>query len=532
MANLEDKGIAMSAILPPPPIFKPTIIQMQRSGSVVSRGSTKSELPQRIDTGPMKRCNNVQSPTITTLNSNYLTSSFVSNEDYNNKFIRQSPSISPMTYYTDPPQTNGSGKLLNGATSSRPRKRRRSSQISSREELEQKRRELRAQHSIIEKKRRIKMNREFEALKFLVPACRASILNGLNENSFENSNMMHKLTILQSTVEYIKYLHLVIQLLKLQMLTPKSTRQLFKEWFRRNNNLKFVEFDLDLQKYRNIEKKFDFEDMFMEVWRNDGQVPPNRKDPIALEIAQLLSSESIEYDRPKVESETPRHNHRAHQSSISSASDQIHSGSKRLEQTPPVQNAISHSNTEGEQPTTPLHSLNRKKSMLIDLPPPYPSTMCTNRGSVYNSLPSYKLDRFADPNVSNKMDQAQQCSTSVRPMREQNTGSIDSEANNFRLPLPAIVDQPSFLSSTSSFNSSSQSSLSNSPLFIGLPSKFTFSNAPTKLRPSNCPIKVPVTMRKSSSLPSPPPPDIDTASKLLMSIKDGQKRASIPELLN
>lgn len=270
----------------------------------------------------------------------------------------------------------------------------------------------------------------------------------------------------------------------------------------------------------------------MEVWRNDGQVPPNRKDPIALEIAQLLSSESIEYDRPKVESETPRNNHRVHQSSVSSASEQIHSSSKSLEQTPTVQNAIDHSNTEREQPTTPLHSLNRKKSMLIDLPPPYPSTMCTNRGSVYNSLPSYKLDRFADPNASNKMDQAQQCSTSVRPMREQNTGSIDSEANNFRLPLPAIVDQPSFLSSTSSFNSSSQSSLSNSPLFIGLPSKFTFSNAPTKLRPSNCPIKVPVTMRKSSSLPSPPPPDIDTASKLLMSIKDGQKRASIPELLN
>lgn len=538
MSKIEDKSSAMSAILPPPPIFKPTIIQMQRSGSIISKANTKAlEKSQRTENGSMKRYNGVKSPIITTLNSNYLTSSFVSNEDYNNKLIRHSPSISPMTYYTDPPQGGSTGKMLNGSSTVRPRKRRRSSQISSREELEQKRRELRTQHSIIEKKRRIKMNREFEALKFMVPACRVSILNGLNENSFETSNMMHKLTILQSTVEYIKYLHLVIQLLKLQMLTPKPTRVFFKEWFRRNDNLKFVNFDLDLQKYRNIEKKFDFEEMFMKVWKNDGQAPAKRKDPIAQEIAQLLTSDNEQDNndtKTQQQQNQTQRQHQRHQSSTSIVNEQISPRSKRL--TPPYHNSKYHVNIENvEETNTPLTSSLRKKSVLIDLPPPYPSTIYTNRGNAYSDLPSYKLDRFAALNIPNKIDQNPQHipnTGSVRSLREQSTGSLDSDPNNFKLPLPAIVDQPSFLSSTSSFNSSSQSSASNSPLFWGLPSKFTFSTAPTKLRSTNYSSKIPVTMKKSSSLPSPPPPDIDTASKVLMSIKDGQKRASIPELLN
>ncbi|KAK9454479.1 hypothetical protein V1511DRAFT_488854 [Dipodascopsis uninucleata] len=54
-------------------------------------------------------------------------------------------------------------------------------------------------HSAIERRRRSKMNEEFEALKTLVPACRVAV-----ETHGEAS--LHKLGILQATVEYMKYL--------------------------------------------------------------------------------------------------------------------------------------------------------------------------------------------------------------------------------------------------------------------------------------------------------------------------------------
>lgn len=170
--------------------------------------------------------------------------------------------------------------------------------------MERKRRELKTQHSIIEKKRRIKMNREFEALKFLVPACRANILAGISENNYETSSMMHKLTILQSTVEYIKYLHLVIKLLKLQMLTPDETRPVFQKWFQRNGNLKFVDFDLDLQSYRQIEHEFNFEQLFVDVWNNDGEVPGGQLDPVSKEIESVLNG-SRRASRVKLDSPNP-----------------------------------------------------------------------------------------------------------------------------------------------------------------------------------------------------------------------------------
>ena len=170
------------------------------------------------------------------------------------------------------------------------KKRRRSSLTNnSKEELARKKKELKTQHSIIEKRRRIKMNREFEALKFLVPACRVNILSGLNEgNHFDNSNMMHKLTILQSTVEYIKYLHLIIKLMKLQMLIPKDTRPTMKNWLKKNDNLNFVDFDLDLQAYRDLEKEYDFESLFLTIQESNGTVPQDWLDPISKQITKVL----------------------------------------------------------------------------------------------------------------------------------------------------------------------------------------------------------------------------------------------------
>ncbi|KAG7925871.1 hypothetical protein KL925_004281 [Ogataea polymorpha] len=261
-----------TAILPPPPIFKPTFVQMQRSSSSCNISPTGS-----ASTSPKMDSSS---------NSSYLTSSFVSNDEYKNRLIGQSPSISPLTYAVDAPSPGPASPALSSS-----RKRRKSS-TTSKEDMERKKKELKNQHSIIEKKRRVRMNREFEALKFLVPACRLNILSGLNENNFDNSNMMHKLTILQSTVEYIKYLHLVIKLLKLQMLTPADTRSYFRKWLAKNDNLKFVDFDLDLQSYRKIDSSFSFEEAFMRVWRNNGDMPYEDLDAVSREMENLLNHDS------------------------------------------------------------------------------------------------------------------------------------------------------------------------------------------------------------------------------------------------
>ncbi|KAG7809271.1 hypothetical protein KL921_003268 [Ogataea angusta] len=275
-----DSSIAAAGtgILPPPPVFKPTFVQMQRSSSSCNISPTGS-----ASTSPKMSGSS---------NSSYLTSSFVSNDEYKNRLIRQSPSISPMMYAVDAPSPGPTSPAQSNS-----RKRRKSS-VTSKEDMERKKKELRNQHSIIEKKRRIKMNREFEALKFLVPACRLNILSGLNENNFDNSNMMHKLTILQSTVEYIKYLHLVIKLLKLQMLTPASTRSYFQNWLAKNDNLKFVDFDLDLQSYRKIDNDFSFEDAFTRVWRNNGDMPFEDLDAVSREIESLLNQDSDDKEAP------------------------------------------------------------------------------------------------------------------------------------------------------------------------------------------------------------------------------------------
>lgn len=60
-------------------------------------------------------------------------------------------------------------------------------------------------HSEIEKKRRCKINKEFETLKQLVPACRSQMTK---ENN--NGNNLHKLVILKETVEYIRYLESIV----------------------------------------------------------------------------------------------------------------------------------------------------------------------------------------------------------------------------------------------------------------------------------------------------------------------------------
>ena len=66
-------------------------------------------------------------------------------------------------------------------------------------------------HSIIERRRRSKMNEEFETLKGMVPACRGQT--------------MHKLSILQAGIEYMRYLERCVTDLKTGFPRPSDVTQ-------------------------------------------------------------------------------------------------------------------------------------------------------------------------------------------------------------------------------------------------------------------------------------------------------------------
>lgn len=145
-----------------------------------------------------------------------------------------------------------------------PKKKRRRSSNIPKEELDKRKSETKQLHSLIEKRRRIKINREFEALKYLIPACRTN--NGsttstpkLSPNVAANNNSkidgMYKLTILKSSVEYILYLHHLIQK---QLDVISSLDEDF------DFDSSFTEFPLDVNEYRNIDRDFNFKSLVTE----------------------------------------------------------------------------------------------------------------------------------------------------------------------------------------------------------------------------------------------------------------------------
>lgn len=137
------------------------------------------------------------------------------------------------------------------------KKRRRSNSNINKEELAKRKFETKQLHSIIEKRRRIKINREFEALKYLIPACRSegttSTINSPNLTAKKTNNSkidgMYKLTILKSSVEYILYLH---HLISKQTEIIKQTNPQF------DFDSEFTKVPLNVNEYRNIDKEFDF----------------------------------------------------------------------------------------------------------------------------------------------------------------------------------------------------------------------------------------------------------------------------------
>lgn len=139
------------------------------------------------------------------------------------------------------------------------KKRRRSSANVDEEELAKRKHETKQLHSIIEKKRRIKINREFEALKYLIPACRTTSGSTSNSptikpvnSSSNNGNKidgMYKLTILKSSVEYILYLHHIIR---------QQHELLQQADLAYDYDVNFAKIPLDVNQYRDIDKDFSF----------------------------------------------------------------------------------------------------------------------------------------------------------------------------------------------------------------------------------------------------------------------------------
>lgn len=157
------------------------------------------------------------------------------------------------------------------------RKRRRLSSFVDQEEMAKRRLETKQLHSLIEKRRRIKINREFEALKYLIPACRTAD-SGPKKSLANNANKidgMYKLTILKTSVEYILYLHHILQ---------KQHEMLSRLQPGYNFDISFSEIPLDVNQYRNIDHDFDFLELLTQhASRASIQPIPEHKEAEAVE---------------------------------------------------------------------------------------------------------------------------------------------------------------------------------------------------------------------------------------------------------
>jgi len=158
------------------------------------------------------------------------------------------------------------------------KKRRRSSANIDSHELAKRKHETKQLHSIIEKRRRIKINREFEALKYLIPACRMSNSSPSLKPKNSNGNKidgMYKLTILKSSVEYILYLHHLIQKQQELILSYDKNYKF---------DHSFTKIPLNVNQYRNIDKEFNFKSLISDL---DPSVDENDEQ-------ELEATESVE----------------------------------------------------------------------------------------------------------------------------------------------------------------------------------------------------------------------------------------------
>lgn len=167
------------------------------------------------------------------------------------------------------------------------KKRRRSTANADADELAKRKHETKQLHSVIEKRRRLKINREFEALKYLIPACRESGSSSTYSNTSKfNGNKidgMYKLTILKAAVEYILYLHRTIQR-QHNMLAPTEGPDFF--------DASFADVPLDVNQYRDIDHEFSFDHLHDEKKSQFEKVIPEDEEDDSEHSSETLHTES------------------------------------------------------------------------------------------------------------------------------------------------------------------------------------------------------------------------------------------------
>lgn len=177
------------------------------------------------------------------------------------------------------------------------KKRRRSSANVDSDELLKRKNDTKQLHSIIEKRRRIKINREFEALKYLIPACRltssssgTNSKNGAGTNNGSKIDGMYKLTILKSSVEYILYLHHIIQQ-QHNLIDANMGNNKYKF------DIDFAKIPLDVNTYRNINKDFNFKELITSIQDTPLSNSPKERDTV---IEEDYEEDSVNDDKSQL----------------------------------------------------------------------------------------------------------------------------------------------------------------------------------------------------------------------------------------
>lgn len=195
--------------------------------------------------------------------------------------------------YAEESINQGSSEMVfSSLTEGQPKKkRRRSSSFVDDEELARRRTENKQLHSIIEKRRRIKINREFEALKYLIPACRTTGTQkkGFQPSSSNNNKIdgMYKLTILKVSVEYILYLHYIVQK-QHEMLSQVPGLDY-------DYDVGFSKIPLDVNMYRNIDREFNFADLSDET----PMATPQMQYSTGSKIPSIKEEEELIHQSPR-----------------------------------------------------------------------------------------------------------------------------------------------------------------------------------------------------------------------------------------
>ncbi|KAM9937678.1 hypothetical protein OXX80_002801 [Metschnikowia pulcherrima] len=390
---------------------------------------------------------------------------------------------------------------ISNSSNEEPTKKRRrcSSSRIGEEELVKRKTETKQLHSLIEKRRRIKINREFEALKYLIPACRAADTSSRRQMAVNSANKidgMYKLTILKTSVEYILYLHHVINK-QHEMLSSQNGDFSF--------DISFAKVPLDVNHYRNIDQEFDFHELAAHSVPKDKALAGNafaRQEANSTSRSIIETEESVEGDSPN--------------SATSRASTCILSNDQLLTPhiTPefsPVLSMLSR-HKAGDQSLPPIHlpsnsafdePVGRTASNLQGFP--VPNSQC-GQGNRNFSFASSRCYSEAE-------------STSTSPFTIPLKTSVKNTA--FALPNPALE------SSNESLDSLAQETLHTSNHTIGdrtYPRKMFFK---TKVPPSNRIAKLGLEesdMADANSVDN----TLENASKTLLALR----KPSIERLLN